>query len=206
MLETADSFCALHFIGQTQSNSDSMPPAGVTVNKPRPVTVTTSIPPASRKGNAGVKKPNVAIVEMKSEKKDPPQLSVQILPSVDIDSVSYSSTDGASSPPSPKEASLPPLHTWIQTPDFMKVDEEEVPLPGTNFDEVIDVIQEEEKRDEIPECSAPMLEFNRSVKVVPTKYNGPSFPPVVSAYHPTTDILDKVIERKETLENSLIQW
>jgi hypothetical protein len=66
--------------------------------------------------------------------------------------------------------------------------------------------QEEEKRDEIPECSAPMLEFNRSVKVVPTKYNGPSFPPVVSAYHPTTDILDKVIERKETLENSLIQW
>ncbi|EDL36553.1 mCG5765, isoform CRA_b, partial [Mus musculus] len=193
-------------LGQTQSNSDSMPPAGVTVNKPRPVTVTTSIPPASRKGNAGVKKPNVAIVEMKSEKKDPPQLSVQILPSVDIDSVSYSSTDGASSPPSPKEASLPPLHTWIQTPDFMKVDEEEVPLPGTNFDEVIDVIQEEEKRDEIPECSAPMLEFNRSVKVVPTKYNGPSFPPVVSAYHPTTDILDKVIERKETLENSLIQW
>lgn len=78
MLETADSSCALHFIGQTQSNSDSMPPAGVTVNKPRPVTVTTSIPPASRKGNAGVKKPNVAIVEMKSEKKDPPQLSVQV--------------------------------------------------------------------------------------------------------------------------------
>ncbi|XP_029396861.1 protein TALPID3 isoform X2 [Mus pahari] len=193
-------------LGQTQSNSDSMPPAGVTVNKPRPMTVTTSIPPASRKGNTGVKKPNVAIVEMKSEKKDPPQLSVQVLPSVDIDSISYSSTDGASPSPSPKEASLPPLHTWIQTPDFIKEDEEEMPLPGTNFDDIIDVTQEEEKRDEIPECSAPMLEFNRSVKDVPTKYNGPSFPPVVSAYHPTTDILDKVIERKETLENSLIQW
>ncbi|XP_031213448.1 protein TALPID3 isoform X2 [Mastomys coucha] len=193
-------------LGQTQSNSDSMPPAGVVGNKSRPVTVTTSIPPAPRKGNAGVKKPNVAIVEMKSEKKDPPQLSVQILPSVDIDSVSYSSTDAASPLPSPKEACLPPLHTWIQSPEFMKVDEEEAPLPGTNFDEVIDVIQEEEKRDEIPECSAPMLEFNRSVKVVPTKYNGPSFPPVVSAFRPTTDILDKVIERKETLENSLIQW
>ncbi|XP_032763797.1 protein TALPID3 isoform X2 [Rattus rattus] len=193
-------------LGQTQSNSDSIPPAGVLVSKPHPVTVTTSIPPSSRKVKAGVKKPNVAVVEMKSEKKDPPQLSVQILPSVDIDSISYSSTGGSSPSPSPKEASPPPLHTWIQTPEFMKVDEEEVPLPGTNFDEVVDVIQEEEKRDEIPECSAPMLEFNRSVKVVPTKYSGPSFPPVVSAVRPTTDILDKVIERKETLENNLIQW
>ena len=34
-----------------------------------------------------------------------------------------------------------------QTPDFMKVDEEEVPLPGTNFDEVIDVIQVTKLRD-----------------------------------------------------------
>ncbi|XP_038193631.1 protein TALPID3 isoform X2 [Arvicola amphibius] len=193
-------------LGQTQSNSDSAPPAGVMVNKPHPVTVTTSIPPSSRKLEAGVKKPNIAVVEMKSEKKDPPQLSVQILPSVDIDSISYSSDDRLSPPPSPKEASLPPLHTWIQTPEFMKVDEEEAKLPGTNFDEVIDVIQEEEQRDEVPDCSAPVLEFNRSVKVVPTEYSGPSFPPVVSTFHPTTDILDKVIERKETLENNLIQW
>ncbi|XP_037066495.1 protein TALPID3 isoform X2 [Peromyscus leucopus] len=193
-------------LGQTQSNSDSIPPAGVMVNKPHPITVTTSIPPSSRKVEAGVKKPNVAVVAMKSEKKDPPQLSVQMLPSVDIDSISYSSIDGVSSPPSPKEASLPPLHTWIQTPKFLKVDEEEVNLPGTNFDEVIDVVQEQEQRDEIPECSAPVLEFNRSVKVIPTEYNGPSFPPVVPTFHPTTDILDKVIERKETLENSLIQW
>lgn len=66
--------------------------------------------------------------------------------------------------------------------------------------------QEEDQRDEIPEGSAPVLEFNRSVKVVPTEYNGPSFPPVVSNFHHTADILDKVIERKETLENSLIQW
>ncbi|XP_052041652.1 protein TALPID3 isoform X2 [Apodemus sylvaticus] len=193
-------------LGQTQSNSDSIPLAGVRVNKPRPVTVTTSIPPSSPKVKAGVKKPNVAVVEMKSEKKDPPQLSVQILPSVDIDSVSYISTEGVSPSPSLQEASLPPLHTCIQTPEFMKADEEEVLLPGTDFDEVIDVIQEEEKRDEIPECSAPVLEFNRSVKAVPTKYSGPSFPPVVSAFRPTADVLDKVIERKETLENSLIQW
>ncbi|XP_015451547.1 protein TALPID3 isoform X6 [Pteropus alecto] len=192
-------------LGQTQSNSDSMPPAGVIVNKPHPVTVTTSIPPSSRKTGTGVKKPNIAVVEMKSEKKDPPQLAVQVLPNVDIDSISNGSADVSPSLPSPKEAS-PPLNTWIQTPEFTKVDEEEVKFPGTNFDEVIDVIQEEEKCDEIPEYSEPILEFNRGVKVVSTKYNGPPFPPVASTFQPTADTLDKVIQRKETLENSLIQW
>ncbi|XP_057586361.1 protein TALPID3 isoform X2 [Hippopotamus amphibius kiboko] len=194
-------------LGQTQSNSDSVPPAGVIVNKPHPVTVTTSIPPSSRKTEIGVKKPNIAVVEMKSEKKDPPQLTVQVLPSVDIDSISNGSADIGLSPSSPKEASSPtPLKTWIQTPEFTKADEEVVKFPGTNFDEVIDIIQEEEKCDEIPEYSEPILEFNRSVKAVSTKYNGPPFPPVASTFHPTTDVLDKVIQRKETLENSLIQW
>ncbi|XP_048217810.1 protein TALPID3 isoform X1 [Perognathus longimembris pacificus] len=192
-------------LGQTQSNSDSMPLPGVIIKKPHPVTVTTSIPPSCRKGEARVKKPNIAVVEMKSEKKDPPQLAVQVLPSVDIDSISYSSVDAESSLPSLQEASFSPPNTGIQTPEFMKVDED-LKLPGTNFDQVIDVTQEEETRDEIPECSEPMLEFNRSVKVVSTKYNGPPFPPVVSTFHPTTDILEKVIERKETLENNLVQW
>ncbi|KAB0342382.1 hypothetical protein FD754_019308 [Muntiacus muntjak] len=193
-------------LGQTQSNSDSIPPAGVIVNKPHPVTVTTSIPPSSRKIEPGVKKPNIAVVEMKSEKRDPPQLSVQVLPNVDIDSISNASADIGLSPSSPKEASSPPLRTWIQTPEFMKADEEEVKFPGTNFDEVIDIVQEEEKCDEISEYSEPILEFNRSVKAVSTKYNGPPFPPVASTVQPTTDILDKGIQRKETLENSLIQW
>ncbi|XP_008054878.1 protein TALPID3 [Carlito syrichta] len=192
-------------LGQTQSNSDSMPSTGVIVSKPHPITVTTSIPPSSQKTETGVKKPNIAVVEMKSEKKDPPQLTVQVLPSVDIDSISNGSADVGSPLLSPKEACLPPLQTWIQAPEIMKVDEGEVKLPGTNFDEVIDVIQEEEEHDEIPD-SEPVLEFNRSVKVDATKYNGPPFPPVASTLQPTADILDKVIERKETLENSLIRW
>uniref|UniRef100_F6QLU3 KIAA0586 n=1 Tax=Macaca mulatta TaxID=9544 RepID=F6QLU3_MACMU len=191
--------------GQTQSNSDTMPPAGVIISKPHPVTVTTSIPPSSRKVETGVKKPNIAVVEMKSEKKDPPQLTVQVLPSVDIDSISNGSTDVGSPLSSPKEASLPPVQAWIKTPEIMKVDEEEVKFPGTNFDEIIDVVQEEEKCDEIPDFE-PILEFNRSVKADSTKYNGPPFPPVASTFQPTANILDKVIERKETLENSLIQW
>ncbi|XP_066130342.1 protein TALPID3 isoform X1 [Saccopteryx bilineata] len=193
-------------LGQTQSNSDSMPPAGVIVNKPHPVTVTTSVPPSSRKTGTGVKKPNIAVVEMKSEKKDPPQLVVQVLPNIDIDSISNSSVGASLSLPSPRQASPPPPNTWIQTPEFTKVDEEEVKFPGTNFDEVVDIIQEEELCDEIPEPSEPILEFNRNVKIASTKYNGPPFPPVASALQPTADILDKVIQRKETLENSLIQW
>ncbi|XP_054989602.1 protein TALPID3 isoform X2 [Sorex araneus] len=188
-------------LGQTQSNSESMPPAAVAGNKPHPVTVTTSIPPSSRKIESGVKKPNIAVVEMKSEKKDPPQLTVQVLPNVDIDSVS----SGSPIHPSPKEAS-PPLRSWKQTPEFMEIEEEEVKFPGTKFDEIIDVIQEEEERDEIPECSEPILEFNRSVKVASTKYNGPPFPPVASSFQPTADSLGKVIQRKETVENDLIQW
>uniref|UniRef100_A0A8C4MJ64 KIAA0586 n=1 Tax=Equus asinus asinus TaxID=83772 RepID=A0A8C4MJ64_EQUAS len=179
-------------LGQTQSNSDSMPPAGVIVNKPHPVTVTTSFPPSSQKTETGVKKPNIAVVEMRSEKKDPPQLTMQVLPNVDIDSISNGSADVSPSLPSPKEACPPPLKTWIQTPEF------------TAF--CFYYYQEEEKRDEIPEYSEPILEFNRSVKVVSTKYNGPPFPPVASTFQPTADILDKVIQRKETLENSLIQW
>ncbi|XP_076978615.1 protein TALPID3 isoform X4 [Tamandua tetradactyla] len=193
-------------LGQTQSNSDSKPPAGLIMSKPHPITVTTSFPPSSRKTEIGVKKPNIAVVEMKSEKKDPPQLTVQVLPSVDIDSISNVSADVSPSLPSPKEASPPPLQTWIKTPEFAKVDEEEMKFPGTNFDEVIDVIQEEEKCDEIPEYSEPVLEFSRSVKDVSTKYNCPPFPPVASAFHPTTDTLDKVIKSKETVENSLVQW
>ncbi|XP_021104860.1 protein TALPID3 isoform X2 [Heterocephalus glaber] len=193
-------------LGQTQSNSDSVLPAGVIVHKPHPVTVTTSIPPSSGKVETGVKKPNVAVVEMKSEQKDPPRLTVQVLPRVDIDSISNDSADGGSPLPSPRGARRSPPRMCTQTPEFMNVDEEEVKFPGTNFDEVIDVVQEEEKCDEIPECSEPILEFNRSIKVASTKYNGPPFPPVVCTSQPTTDILDKVIERKETLENNLIQW
>ncbi|XP_055989198.1 protein TALPID3 isoform X2 [Sorex fumeus] len=189
-------------LGQTQSNSESMPPAGIAVNKPHPITVTTSIPPSSRKIESGVKKPNIAVVEMKSEKKDPPQLTVQVLPNVDIDSVS----SGSPFHPSPKEASPSPQRNWKQTPEFMEIEEEEVKFPGTKFDEITDIIQEVEERDEIPECSEPILEFNRNAKVASTKYNGPPFPPVAASFQPTADSLDKVIQRKETVENDLIQW
>lgn len=195
-------------LGQTQSNSDSMPPAIINMNKPHPITVTTSIPPPPRKAESGVKKPNIAVVEMKSEKKDPPQLTIQVLPNVDIDSLSNGSALVSPSLPSSKEASPPPpaQKAWIQTPEFVKVDEEEVKFPGSNFEDVIDVVQEEETCDEIPESSEPVLEFNRSAKVATTKCNGPPFPPIASTFQPIAANLEKEIQRKETVENDLIHW
>ncbi|XP_036590297.1 protein TALPID3 isoform X2 [Trichosurus vulpecula] len=192
-------------LGQTQSNSDSMPPAEVIIEKPNIVTVNTSIPSSTQTKRTGPKKPNTALIEMTSEKKDPPQLTIQVLPNLDIDSLSNESTDENQASTSSLEASHP-IQTWIQDPEFPQPDEDDPKFPGSNFDEVIDVIQDEEKSDDIADFSEPVLEFNQNAKVTPHSYNGPPFPPVVSAAQPTADILEKVIERKEALENSLINW
>lgn len=65
-------------IGQTQVSDISLQPAGLVIGKPHPVTVTTSLPQVSQKSPVEIKKPNIAVIEMRSEKKDPPQLSVQV--------------------------------------------------------------------------------------------------------------------------------
>lgn len=66
-----------------------MQPAGVIIDKPHPVTVTTSLPPVPPKSPVEVKKPNIAVIEMKSEKKEPPQLSVQVHVNSDDDLFVY---------------------------------------------------------------------------------------------------------------------
>ncbi|XP_072485424.1 protein TALPID3 isoform X2 [Notamacropus eugenii] len=190
-------------LGQTQSNSDSKPPAEVIIEKPH--LVNTSIPPSTQAKRTGPKKPNIAVIEVTSERKDPPQLTVQVLPNLDIDSLSNESTDENQASTSSVEASHP-SQTWIQDPEFTQPNEDDPQFPGSNFNEVIDVIQDEEKSDEIADFSEPVLEFNQNTKATSQNYNGPPFPPVVSAALPTADILEKVIEKKETLENSLINW
>ncbi|XP_074146329.1 protein TALPID3 isoform X2 [Sminthopsis crassicaudata] len=242
-------------LGQTQSNSDSMPPAEAIIEKPHLVTVTTSIPPSIQTKQTGPKKPNTAVIEMTSEekdpiqtkqtgpkkpntaviemtseekdpiqtkqtgpkkpntaaiemtseKKDPPQLTVQVLPNLDIDTLSNESTDENQASTNCIEASHP-KETWIQVPELNQPGEDEPKFPGSIFDEVFDVIQDEEKSDDIEDFFEPVLEFNQSAKVTPQHYNGPPFPPVVSVAQPTADILEKVIEKKEALENSLINW
>ncbi|XP_073206076.1 protein TALPID3 isoform X4 [Lepidochelys kempii] len=165
-------------LGQTQINGISPQSAGVIIGKPHPVTVIASVLPAPPKPQPKLKKPNIAVIEMRSEKKDPPKLTVQVLPNVDIDSLSNDSVSINQAPTS-SEAALPPVSS---------------------------LIQDQEEEDGIPELSEPILEFNRRTEVVSPKYNGPPFPPTAPAFQQPADILDEIIERRETLENRLISW
>nr|XP_048707946.1 protein TALPID3 isoform X11 [Caretta caretta] len=192
-------------LGQTQINGISPQSAGVIIGKPHPVTVIASVLPAPPKPQPKLKKPNIAVIEMRSEKKDPPKLTVQVLPNVDIDSLSNDSVSINQAPTS-SEAALPPVSSLIQGPEQTQYEEEDIKFPGTNFVDVTDVIQDQEEEDGIPELSEPILEFNRRTEVVSPKYNGPPFPPTAPAFQQPADILDEIIERRETLENRLISW
>ncbi|KFV93767.1 TALPID3 protein, partial [Fulmarus glacialis] len=193
-------------LGQTQISDISLQPAGLVIGKPHPVTVTTSLPQVPPKQPVEVKNPNIAVIEMRSEKKDPPQLSVQVLPNVDIDSVSSDSMSVNHVLPG-SEPALPPVDAVIQTPEDIHSEEEDTKFPGTNFIDVTDVMQDqEEEKDEIPEFFEPLLELNGQFKVASPKYNGPLFPPVASAPQQSSDVLDELIQRRETVENRLINW
>ncbi|KAM9290079.1 LOW QUALITY PROTEIN: protein TALPID3 [Cariama cristata] len=193
-------------LGQTQISDISLQPAGVDIGKPHPVTVTTSLPRVPPKPPVEIKNPNIAVIEMKSEKKDPPQLSVQVLPNVDIDSISSDSVSVNHVLPG-SEPALPPVEAVIQTPEDIHSDEEDTKFPGTNFIDVTDVMQDhEEERDEIPEVFEPLLELNGQFKVASPTYNGPLFPPVASVSQQSSDVLDELIQRRETIENRLINW
>ncbi|KFP06446.1 TALPID3 protein, partial [Calypte anna] len=193
-------------LGQTQISDISLQPAGVVIGKPHPVTVTTSLPEVPPKPPDEIKKPNIAVIGMRSEKKDPPQLTVQVLPSVDIDSISSASVSVNQVLPC-SEPVLPPVHSVIQTPEDAPSEEEDTKIPGTNFIDVTDVMQDQEEEvDEIPEFFEPLLELNGQFKVSSPKYNGPLFPPVASAPQQSSDVLDELIQRRETIENKLINW
>ncbi|XP_074960324.1 protein TALPID3 isoform X1 [Phalacrocorax aristotelis] len=193
-------------LGQTQISDIPLQPAGVVIGKPHPVTVTTSLPQVPPKPPVEIKKPNIAVIEMRSERKDPPQLSVQVLPNVDIDSISSDSVSVNHVLPS-SEPALPPVNAVIQTPEDIHSEEEDTKFPGTNFIGVPGVVQDqEEERDEIPEFFEPLLELNGQFRVASPKYNGPLFPPVASAPQQSSDVLDELIQKRESIESRLINW
>ncbi|OXB72186.1 UNVERIFIED_CONTAM: hypothetical protein H355_016588 [Colinus virginianus] len=192
-------------LGHTQIADFSVQPAGVVMCKPHPVTVTTSLLQVPPEPPTEVKKPNVAVIEMTSEKKDPPQLSVQVLPNIDIDSI-LSGSVSVNHVEEPEPA-LCPADAVIQAPEDIQSEEEDMKFPGANFIDVTDVTQDqEEERDEIPEFTEPLLEINGHSKVAEPTYNGPPFPPVASAPQQCSDVLDEWVERRETVENRLINW
>ncbi|KAM6335889.1 protein TALPID3 isoform 2-T2 [Podargus strigoides] len=193
-------------LGQTQISGVSLQPAAVLIGKPHPVTITTSPPQVPPKPPNEAEKPNVAVIEMRSEEKDPSQQPVQVLPNVDADSISSASVSADHVLPG-SEPALHPFDAVIQTPEDVHSEEEDTKLPGTNFIDVTDVMQDqEEERDEIPEFFEPLLELNGQFKAASPKYNGPLFPPVAPAPQQSCDVLDELIQRRETIENRLINW
>ncbi|XP_018086218.1 TALPID3 protein isoform X2 [Xenopus laevis] len=196
-------------LGRSQFDGISPMPSSVIIAQPQTTTVNVSIPPSPRKTRAKSVKPNVAVVEMRSEKKDPPQLRVQVLPCVDIDSIASESSSvsqlspkrEATPPPTPTPAAMNPD---IQLPLRAETEEEVLAFPGTSFVQVSEITQDEESEAEIPE---PLLEVNGCAEMPPTQYNGIPFPPSAPPPAPqASDILEGIISRKETLENRVISW
>ncbi|XP_042308937.1 protein TALPID3 isoform X2 [Sceloporus undulatus] len=193
-------------LGQKQINGISPQPSGISIGEFHPVTVTTSVPPPPpnlQKPQLNVKKPNIAVIHMKSEKKDPPKLTLQVLPNVDIDSI-FSDRSSVSQD---SLTSFPTKGMIQASPDGSQLHDEELKLPGAHFD-VTDVSQDEEDEDiDIPEFVEPVLEFNRRGERESPKYNGPPFPPAAPPPpQVSSDVLDEIIEKQETLENKLVDW
>ncbi|XP_032091892.1 protein TALPID3 isoform X1 [Thamnophis elegans] len=190
-------------LGQKQINLISSQPSEINIGEFHPVTVATSVLPPSSPSSPKSKmnKPSVTIIEMKSEKKDPPKLTMQTLPNIDIDSVSSDTTNEnqESLLPGPAKATIQP------TSEDSLLQDEELKLPGANFIDATDITQGGDD-DRMSQCSEPFLHFSRQGDISSPKYNGPPFPPVAPAPQVSADILDQIIEKQEILENKLISW
>ncbi|XP_077320592.1 protein TALPID3 isoform X2 [Lithobates pipiens] len=177
-------------------------PSAVTRTRPHPVIVNVSVPPQSPKAQPKVVKPNIAVVEMKSEKKEPPQLSVQVLPCVDIDSIASDSPNTSERTPSVEfvPPTPSPVQPNIQLPVNVETEEEILALPGTSY-EAPD-FSEEEEEDKVLLPPTLMLELSGRGETHITQHDGIPFPPAVPPLQTITDIPD----RNDVLVNKLISW
>ncbi|XP_075049078.1 protein TALPID3 isoform X2 [Mixophyes fleayi] len=190
-------------LGRSRFDGAAPLPSSVILARPHSVTVHVSAPPILPKLQANTMKPNVAVVEMKSEKKDPPQLSVQVLPCVDIDSIGSDSPDTSQRAPStnPTPRTPSPAKTDVQLTVNVESEEEIMALPGSSFH-----VPEFTQGDQVDEVPEPLLELNGWGETNPPQYGGIPFPPPAPAPVTNADILDGIITRKETLENRLVSW
>ncbi|XP_073494859.1 protein TALPID3 isoform X2 [Phyllobates terribilis] len=174
-------------------------PSAVILAHPQPI-VNVSIPPMPPKPTAEVVRPNIAVVEIKSEKKDPPQLSVQVLPCVDIDSITSDSpgTTHRTQSPDPPPRTPSPVKTDIQMPENVETEEELLALPGGSLQEA-DVTPD----DQVEEVPEPLLELDGFGDTNPPQYGGIPFPPPAPALQTDADVLDGITLRRETMVNRL---
>ncbi|XP_048830475.1 protein TALPID3 isoform X2 [Brienomyrus brachyistius] len=170
-------------LGQPRIDGEPPRPSSVIIGN-RPVTVTTSIPPTST-----TRRPNVAVLEVTSKKKAPPQLQVQVLQGVDIDSVSSPTPEA---PPEPAAS--------IQTaPQTAAGEEEGDVFPGTDFLAVADITQEPEAVEDLP------VRIDGLPMAPGAPYHGPVFPPQAPE-PPHLENPTRSTIQQETLENRLVNW
>ncbi|XP_072124087.1 protein TALPID3 [Mobula birostris] len=154
-----------------------------------------------------MKKNNITVIHMKSEKKDPPKLTVQVLPNVDIDSLPSISPERSQRSPSPEQQQMmqQTAPTLKQSPELVQDEEDDgTEFPGTSYIAVADLSKESEIDTEYQGSPERGIELEGFAESISAFNKGPSFPPFVPAVQPTVDIVG-VIERNMSLEDQLIE-
>uniref|UniRef100_A0A3B3T469 Si:ch211-185a18.2 n=1 Tax=Paramormyrops kingsleyae TaxID=1676925 RepID=A0A3B3T469_9TELE len=167
-------------LGQPRIDGEPPQPSSVIIGS-RPITVTAAIPPTST-----TRRPNVAVLEMTSKRKAPPQLQVQVgSPQTTVGNAQISAMKCF-------------CRIWLLTLVFTAIEEEEDVFPGTDFLAVADITQ--------PEAVEDLPVRIDGLPVAPgAPYHGPVFPPQAPEpphlENPTCSTI-----QQETLENRLVDW
>ncbi|XP_032883072.1 protein TALPID3 isoform X3 [Amblyraja radiata] len=193
-------------LGMPRMDNGVPQPADLIISRSHPTTVITSVPSSPRKSQPKVKKPNIAVMHMKSEKKEPVKLTVQVLPNMDIDSLPSISPAASQRSASPELQQVMQQFTPAlkQSPEQSE-EEDGTGFPGTNYIAVADLPKDPDTDTEYQGSPEPAIELEGFAESISALYKDPSFPPSVPAPHPVVDIVG-VIERKESIENQLIEW
>ncbi|KAM5129210.1 protein TALPID3 [Mantella aurantiaca] len=190
-------------LGKPRISSAAPFPSAVIRTRPQPVIVNVSVPPQSPKAQPKVVKPNIAVVEMTSEKREPPHLSFQVLPCIDIDSIA--SDTPSTSQITPRSESVPPtpspVQPDIQFPVNVETEEEILAMPGTSYE-----APEFPEDDEVDEAPLQILELSGRGETNVPQSGGIPFPLPVPSLQTRTDILDGIISRRDALVNKLASW
>ncbi|XP_072424926.1 protein TALPID3 isoform X3 [Chiloscyllium punctatum] len=170
-----------------------------------PISASSTLP----KLELQAKKSNIAVVHMKSEKRDPIKLTVQVLPNVDIDSLPSISPELSQRSPSPEQQQIMPypVQTPIQSQEAVQTEEDDVTgFPGTSFIAVADLPTDPATDFELQGSPEPSIELEGFAEPISVAYNGPSLPPSVPIHQEAVDIVDRMIKHQESIENQLVEW
>ncbi|KAL4656476.1 protein TALPID3 [Arapaima gigas] len=174
------------------------------VAEDQPITTTSSIAQSSpRTAASKARRPNATVLEVRSAKKGLPQLQVQVLPSVNIDSVSSESLEDSPSPPPPS----PSIQTVRQTVVELEPEEEEREVdnvfPGTEFLAVADITQEPQAAEQLEDI---VIQLNGIGEPPAPLYHGPVPHPQAPDPPAAVDTSLSAILEREGLESRLVEW